>query len=83
MDKGIVTKVRILASGSGCYPHGCVHHPADEARPPIHQSSMKFDHSSTSQGYAKTSSDVYFGKTLLAQRNAVSIHSTTGAERLM
>ncbi|KAG1148991.1 hypothetical protein G6F37_011502 [Rhizopus arrhizus] len=67
----IIAKVRVLASGSGCYPHGCVFHPIDEANESLRKSSLESHFSDITEDQARTTPLHSSGGPLLAQRDLV------------
>ncbi|KAG0780590.1 hypothetical protein G6F16_012240 [Rhizopus arrhizus] len=76
-DNQAIAKVRILATRSGRYPHGCVYHPVDDVSPSVHQPSLEPHYESTPQGCAGTTSSGNSGGTLLAQCDLVSSSPTS------
>ncbi|KAG1488945.1 hypothetical protein G6F54_011794 [Rhizopus delemar] len=76
----IVTKVRLVDSGSSRYPYGCVYHPVEEVSASIHQPSMEFDYSGSSQNHSRTASSGDSSGAILAQRDMVSPGTTSGSD---
>ncbi|CAO3637177.1 unnamed protein product, partial [Mucor fragilis] len=75
-DNQAVAKVRVVASGSGGYPYGCVHHPVDDVSEAHHQSTMEPHHESTPQNHTGTASSGDPSGSLLAECPMVSSSST-------
>ncbi|KAG1534824.1 hypothetical protein G6F50_015465 [Rhizopus delemar] len=76
----IVTKVRLVDSGSSRYPYGCVYHPVEEVSASVHQPSLEFDYSGSSQNHSRTASSGDSSGAILAQRDMVSPGTTSGSD---
>ncbi|GAN11840.1 hypothetical protein MAM1_1087d11451, partial [Mucor ambiguus] len=78
-DNQAVAKVRVVASGSGRYPYGCVYHPVDDVSAALHQSTMEPHHESTPQNHTGTAFSGDPSGSLLAECPMVSSSSTFGS----
>ncbi|KAG1085517.1 hypothetical protein G6F42_021365 [Rhizopus arrhizus] len=75
----VITKVRILGTGSGCIPHGCVLNPMEAISEPIHKSSMESNFASTESNTARTTSSGNSRGAVLAECSVVSSPSANGS----
>ncbi|CAO0803490.1 unnamed protein product [Mucor circinelloides] len=75
----VITKVRILDTGSGCIPHGCVLNPMETISEPIHKSSMESNFSSTESNTARTTSSSNSRDAVLAECSVVFSPSANGS----
>lgn len=78
-DDQIVTKVRVLASGSRGYPYGCVYLPMEDVGQAVHKSSMEPDHSSIEQDPTRETSPGDSGGAILAECSLVPSGTTVGS----
>ncbi|KAG1534397.1 hypothetical protein G6F51_012118 [Rhizopus arrhizus] len=65
-DNQVVTKLRVLASGSGRYPYGCLHSTMDELDEAFRKSPMESDISGSEQDTSREASSSGNGGTVLA-----------------
>ncbi|KAI8636299.1 hypothetical protein BD408DRAFT_326640, partial [Parasitella parasitica] len=79
-DNQTVTKIRVLASGSGRYPYGCVYHPVDDVSSSLRQPTLEPHHESPSQDLTGTTFSGNLGSSLLAQCNVVSSSPTASSD---
>ncbi|KAG1135094.1 hypothetical protein G6F38_013055 [Rhizopus arrhizus] len=78
-DNQVVTKIRVLAFGSGRYPHGCLYSTMDELDEAFHKSPMESDISGSEQDNARKASSSGNGGTILAECSMVSSVTTDGS----
>ncbi|KAG1078995.1 hypothetical protein G6F42_023983 [Rhizopus arrhizus] len=77
-DNQAVTKVRVVASGSGRYPHRCIYDTMDSVSSPLCESSMESDIASPEEDQAGMSTYRDPGNALLAECSLDPITSTDG-----
>ncbi|KAG0755157.1 hypothetical protein G6F24_012020 [Rhizopus arrhizus] len=78
-DNQVVTKLRVLASGSGRYPYGCLHSTMDELDEAFRKSPMESDISGSEQDTSREASSSGNGGTVLAECSMVSSVTTDGS----
>ncbi|KAI8639170.1 hypothetical protein BD408DRAFT_392780 [Parasitella parasitica] len=74
-DDQIVTKVRVMASGSRGYPYGCVYLPMEDVGQAVHKSPMEPDHSNSTRETSPGDS----GSAILAECSLVPSGATVGS----
>ncbi|CEP09325.1 hypothetical protein, partial, partial [Parasitella parasitica] len=78
-DDQIVTKVRVLASGSSSYPYGCVYLPMEEVGQAVHKSPMELNHASIEQDHTRENFPGDSGGAILAECSLVPSGATVGS----
>lgn len=78
-DNQPVTKVRLVAAGFGCYPHGCIYADLEESRVAIRKSTLESNLSGATKNPNRTNSIHRPCGPVLAQRNLVSYGVGSGS----
>ncbi|CEP08910.1 hypothetical protein, partial, partial [Parasitella parasitica] len=78
-DNQVVTKVRVLATGSGRYPYGCIYDPMEHLDKAIHKPTLEPDLSRPTQDSTGETSSSLPSSTVLAERYLVPSSTTAGS----
>ncbi|KAL7315730.1 hypothetical protein PS15m_004910 [Mucor circinelloides] len=81
-DNQLVTKVRLVATGSGCYPHGCIYDDLEESRVALRKSTLEESNLSGTTKNPNRTDSIHrpcCGPVLAQQRNLVFYSEGSGS----